>query len=257
MLPLEYAVHEPDTGQLSALEDWLDTDFGRHVLTTERALLADLLPRLFGFHLMQIGMSRRVPLHEHSVIRHRFQLTRMPAAPGVSAVSVPEALPFEPDSIDVALLHHTLEFSPDPHQMLRETARVLVPHGHLLVFGFNPWSLFGLSSLPGRYLGHPVWRSRLLGVRRVADWLQLLGFEVDSVQYRVFAPPTQRPGVLARVGSVERLGERLALPVGSVYLIHALKEQSGITPVRNLRWRAPRLSAVSLARPAARNRTLH
>lgn len=248
---------DPDTEQMIAREDWLDTGFGLHVLAAERELLAGLLPGLFGFHLMQIGMSRRVSLHEHSVIRHRFQLSRMPSSPGVSAVCTPEALPFEPDCIDVALLHHTLEYSPDPHQMLRETARVLVPHGHLLVLGFNPWSLFGLSSLPGRYLGHPVWRSRLLGVRRVADWLQLLGFEVDSVQYRVYAPPTQRPGVLSRVGPVERLGQKLALPVGSVYLIHALKEQSAITPVRNVRWRTPRLSGVSLARPAARNPTLH
>lgn len=250
-------MQDPDTERLIALEDWLDSGFGRHVLTAERELLADLLPGLFGFHLMQIGISRRVPLHDQSVIRHRFQLTRMPAAPGVSAVSVPEALPLEPDCIDVALLHHTLEYSPDPHQMLRETARVLVPHGHLLILGFNPWSLFGVASLPGRHFGHPVWRSRLLGARRVADWLQLLGFEVDSVQYRVFAPPTQHPGVLSRVGSLERLGARLALPVGSVYLIHAVKEQSALTPVRNLRWRAPRLSAVSLARPAARNPTLH
>lgn len=243
--------------RLCALEDWFDTGFGQHVLAAERELADARLPALFGFHLMQLGISRRVPLYGASAVRHRFQLARMPGGEGVGAVGAHESLPLEADSIDVALLHHALEYSPNPHQLLREAARVVVPHGHVIVIGFNPWSLFGLCAVPGRRFGHPVWQSRLLGARRVCDWLALLDFAVDSVQYRVFAPPVEHRPTLERSAVLERVGQRLSLPFGAVYLIHARKQQGAITPVRSLRWRAPRLPGVVLPATRSRNPTIH
>ncbi len=240
-----------------AREEWLESGFGAEVLAAERALMGTRLPGLFGFHLVQLGISRRVSLYEESGVRHRFRIASAVAGGGCAAVAAPESLPFEADSIDVALVHHALEYSHDPHQLLREAARVIVPHGHIIVIGFNPWSLFGLGSLPGRYFGHPIWKSRLLGVRRVCDWLKLLDFAVDDVQYRVFAPPVGHEGLLRRCRAIDRLAERWPLPGGAVYMIHARKQQGALTPVRGLRWRAPRFAAVPLATPSTRNRTLH
>ncbi|MBT1649187.1 methyltransferase domain-containing protein, partial [Klebsiella pneumoniae] len=40
-----------------------------------------------------------------------------------------DALPFEPSSLDLVVLPHTLELSRDPHHTLREVERVLVPEG--------------------------------------------------------------------------------------------------------------------------------
>jgi len=37
---------------------------------------------------------------------------------------------------------HTLEFTNDPHQVLREVDRVLIPEGHVVILAFNPWSLW-------------------------------------------------------------------------------------------------------------------
>ncbi len=246
-----------DSAELIAREEWLDTGFGREVLAAERSLAADKLPGLFGFHLMQLGISRRVSLYDESVVRHKFRIASQPGGLDHAAVAAAESLPFEADSIDVALLHHALEYSPDPHQLLREAARVVVPHGHMVVMGFNPWSLFGLCSLPGRRFGHPIWNSRLLGVRRVCDWLKLLDFAIHDVQYRVFAPPVDHEGTLQRFRAVDRVAAKWPLPGGAVYMIHARKQQSVLTPVRGLRWRAPRFSAVQIATPSTRNRTLH
>lgn len=247
----------PRNTEALAREQWLEEGFGAEVLAAEQRLAAAKLPGLFGFHLMQLGISRRVSLYDTSVVRHRFRIASAMVGEGCAAVALPESLPFEPDSIDVALVHHSLEYSHDPHQLLREAARVVVPHGHLVVIGFNPWSLFGLSSLPGRYLGHPIWRSRLLGARRVCDWLKLLDFAVEDVQYRVFAPPVNHAGLLGRFRALDRLAERWPLPGGAVYMIHARKQQGALTPVRGLRWRAPRFAAVPLPTPSTRNPTLH
>lgn len=243
--------------QLLALEDWFECGVGRHVLSAEQAVLDARLPGLFGFHLMQLGISRRVRLFGASAVRHKFQLSQLPGAANIGALSEPEQLPIESETIDVALLHHVLEYSASPHKLLRESARVVVPHGSLIVIGFNPWSLFGAWSVPGRRFGHAVWRSRMLGARRVADWLALLDFAIEDIQYRVHGPPIDHAPTLARLTAVDRVAAAWSLPGGAVYVIHARKQVARLLPVRNLRWRTPRLAGVSLVAPRARNTTLH
>jgi hypothetical protein len=141
--------------------------------------------------------------------------------------------------------------------LLREAARVVIPQGHVVLIGFNPWSLFGACSIPGRRFGHSVWKSRMLGARRVADWLELLGFALDRVHYRGHGLPVQHPPTLSRLQPLDRFAARWSLPGGAVYVIHARKQASILTPVRTLRWRAPRLTGMPLATPRARHPTLH
>lgn len=243
----------------AALADWFDGALGNHVLAAERDLLDRRLPDLYGFHLMQLGVADRLRLCDSSMIRHRFVLARSPAAREVSGCAEPEHLPIDADSVDVVLLHHVLEYSAQPHRLLREAARVVVPHGHLLVLGFNPWSLFGLRAALGRRVGQrPVWNGATLGARRVKDWLALLDFAVEDVQYRVHLPPFDHARSLARLAGMDRAAARLQLPAGAVYLIHARKQLRPLTPVRSARWTMrPRIAALPLASPSARDTTLH
>jgi SAM-dependent methyltransferase len=240
-----------------ALAQWLESDLGARALVEERALLDARLPGLYGFHLLQLGVSDRVCLYDSSMIRHRFVLGRSTEAPGASARALPEQLPIEPDSVDVVILHHVLEYSEQPHQVLREAARVVVPHGHLLIVGFNPWSLFGVRAAASRRFGHPVWSGATLGTRRVEDWLALLDFAVEDVQYRFHVPPIDHAPTLARLARFDRAAARWSLPCGAVYLVHARKQVSPLTPVRaQRRFSRPRLAAVPLASPSTRD-TIH
>lgn len=234
--------------QRTALSHWFESDLGAHVLSAERSLLDARLPELYGFHLMQLGVNDRVVLGESSMIRHRFVLARTPVQ-GAIACASPEQLPIEDSSVDVVILHHVLEFSTQPHQLLREAARVVVPHGHLLVLGFNPWSLFGLrAALSRRITACPVWQGARLGTRRVSDWLELLDFAIADVQHRVHQPPLDQARILARLGAVDRAAARWRLPGGAIYMIHARKQLGRLTPVRNARWAMrPRLGALPLA----------
>lgn len=244
--------------RLRAREHWFESDLGRHVLQAERALVDDKLPQLYGFHLMQIGVSRQVSLFEHSMIRHKFALSQLPGGQGISALAEAEQLPIESDSVDVVLLHHVLEYSQNPHQLLREAARVVVPHGHLLIVGFNPWSLFGVRCVLARRFAQPIWHSRLLGARRLTDWLGLLDFAVDDVQYRCHALPVNHAATLGRLAPLDRWGESWSLPCGSVYLVHARKQISPLTLIRTPRRLAPRrMPTLPLATPRARGTTLH
>jgi ubiquinone/menaquinone biosynthesis C-methylase UbiE len=88
-------------------------------------------------------------------------------------------LPFAAHSIDLVVMPHVLEFRADPHQILREVERVLIPEGEVLITGFNPISIWGLRRALPNCPGHFPWNGHYLSVRRLKDWLQLLGFEVE------------------------------------------------------------------------------
>lgn len=172
----------------------------------------------------------------------------------------PNALPFDADSVDVVLLPHTLEFVAQPHEALREAMRVLVAEGHLVLCGFNPWSLLGVCARTNA--GIVPWRANLLGASRVKDWLKLLGLELLEVRSCFFRPPIRNPKLMARLDFIERCGEsagarRLTAGLSAaagVYVMVARKRVTTLTPLR-ARWRPrARLAGVGLAGPSAHRR---
>ncbi|WP_109078526.1 class I SAM-dependent methyltransferase [Aggregatibacter kilianii] len=86
-------------------------------------------------------------------------------------------LPFVEQQIDACILTNTLNFAQDPHQILREAHRVLTDDGYLFLSLFNPLSSFlfkrKLDEFPLRH--YCAWR--------VADWLELLSFDILAQQY--------------------------------------------------------------------------
>ena len=59
----------------------------------------------------------------------------------------PLQLPLASQSVDLVVLPHVLEFHAEPHEMLREADRVMMPEGQLVISGFNTASLWGLRQL--------------------------------------------------------------------------------------------------------------
>ncbi len=47
----------------------------------------------------------------------------------------PHWLPFAENSIDLIVLPHVLEFTDEPHQLLREVHRVIRPEGQVMIAG--------------------------------------------------------------------------------------------------------------------------
>jgi ubiquinone/menaquinone biosynthesis C-methylase UbiE len=84
---------------------------------------------------------------------------RMPVE-GQSELEIPQVvthdfgeLPFATQSLDLVVLPHVLEFAAEPHQVLREVERVLIPEGQVIICGFNPSSLWGMRQVAGRLTG--------------------------------------------------------------------------------------------------------
>ncbi len=226
LVPLSRAVPE--------VSDWLESPLGQALLADEQQALDERLQCLFGYHLLQLSISPRLDLGTQSRISHRFALHPQAAAnPRLTGLAEFHHLPLAEDSVDLVILHHTLDFSQTPHQLLRESARALIPRGHLLIVGFNPWSLFGVGRWFARFFSRKAWwRHQSLRLGRVIDWLTLLDFELVEVHQGFYRPPLQHPFSLKHLRWLESWGKKLRLPWGGYYLILARKDRPAMIPVK-------------------------
>jgi SAM-dependent methyltransferase len=238
-----------------ALHAWFSSVPGRKIAEDEIAQLDRVLPNLFGYHLLQVGRLADFDLISKSRILYRNiveiddheQSNHYPVVRGSAT-----ALPVESDSIDVLVLPHILEFEAQPHDALREAARVIMPDGHLLICGFNPWSLLGCWRYLKRRQQSMPWRGQFLGLTRLRDWLAVLGFDVVSQDACFYKPPFSNERLLKRLDFLDKIGSRMPAYFSSAYLLLARKRVTTLTPLRT-RWRPRRrLVSVGLVGPSAR-----
>ncbi len=227
---------------------WFETPLGMHVLKTERAVLDQLLPGFFGYNLIQMSVQDK-PLFSSSTIQTRIPLALDDASVRSyrehgqevnekPVVARPAALPFESDSIDVAIVHHLLDFADSPQDILKELARVTLPMGHVVIVGFNPWSLWGLWRSALNFKEIAPWNGQYIRPGRLMDWLNLLDFKIDRAQYAIYRPPVSN--LLGRVGDYSQgVSRHLNLPVGGVYVIVARKHVGSVRSIRPV-WKSNR-----------------
>ncbi|HUH39780.1 MAG TPA: SAM-dependent methyltransferase, partial [Castellaniella sp.] len=138
------------------------------------------------------------------------------------------------------VLPHTLEWSIDPHRVLREVERVLVPEGRVVITGFNPFSLWGArESLPGLALRLPVPVPSQVSPARIKDWFKLLSFEPDRGRFGCYAPLCESQTWLLRWRFMEHAGDRWWPVCGAVYAIAAVKRVASMRLVGPI-WRKKR-----------------
>ena len=210
-------------------QEWFATSLGQYLLEKEQAYLDDVTPDIFGFHAMQLGMPE-VDLLRESRIAHR---VRIAAADRPDVYAKCHELPLATNSIDMVVLPHVLEFAAEPHAILREVDRVMMPEGRLVIVGFNPWSLWGLRSSVGFSRNDYPWNGRFVSLPRVKDWLALLGFDVMGGGLDCYAPPFAQEKWLRRCAFFEHAGDRWWPIAGGVYYLRATKKLLGmrvITP---------------------------
>jgi SAM-dependent methyltransferase len=231
--------------------NWLATPLGRRCLTNEQRLVRQVLDRVFGEQLLQVGIWGAPDSFVRYARTQRVAVVDQAKDSGdLDVVCRSDRLAIAADSIDAILLPHTLERTESPHAVLREAARVLRPNGCLVSLGFFPTGLWGLRHLVARG-GYPEGSRHLIRVRRLHDWLELLSFDVDpAIAYCHTLPldGVSRFGTLPR----ERWARRWLPMLAGGYLTVARKRVVHLTPIKTP-WQRPRLRAVgSLVEPTTR-----
>jgi SAM-dependent methyltransferase len=275
------------------LQNWLKTPPGQTLLAWENAQFEAMVADIFGYHALQLGLpdlqaliANRMPhrwvavSEVENIAKNEIKLKSVNniainnianKSNNTSAaeentfkikilhaniVTDFEALPFPENSLDLLVLPHSLELSPDPHATLREAERVLVPEGRLIVCCFNPLSLWGLKqkrshlykkfNLGELYLPEA---GEFISHRRLRDWLKLLNFELESSQFGCFRPAVRSQTMLQRFAWMDKLGSNYWPILGAVYIVSAVKRVHGmrlISPIRRFS-KIPNTAPVSVA----------
>ena len=241
--------------------EWFETSLGQYLMEREQNHFDEAVADVFGYNAMQIGFP------QYDFLR----ANRMPlqfcagTEEGAAVRASPEFLPIETNSIDLVLLPHVLEFSSNPHQILREVQRVLMPEGHVIVCGFNPRSLWGVRGVLGlvedRFLrsveGQFPWRGNFISLPRLKDWLTLLDFEITKDRVCCYAPPFSQEKWLKRFSFMEAAGDRWWPFSGGIYFLTAVKRVHGMRVIKP-EWkevRAARRGMAPVAQKLSGNRS--
>ncbi len=227
---------------IAAIDEWLHSPLGCQVIGWEQARMDEAVADIFGFNALQLGFPQCDFLRTN-----RIPLKKKAGDSGNVDVRCDlAALPFASQSIDLVVLPHVLEFHPDPHQLLREIERILIPEGQLIIHGFNPVSLWGLRrSLMRQHSRVFPWNGNYLTVLRLKDWLSLLGFELDRGCFGCYTLPLSQKGWLRRLSFMEAAGDRWWGFAGGVYLLRAIKRVRGMRLIEP-KWRQNGLPASAL-----------
>lgn len=208
---------------------WWSTPQGAYLWQQESALAEAWLTRCFGYHAALMGLHTGQPA-ALSGLRIPHQFTLGPRMAEVLAQT--DALPLAAESVDLIMLHHVLEYAADPHRVLREVDRVLVPEGHILLMTFNPLGAWGVRNLfnPAR---KAPWYGRRLGRKRLHDWLALLGYDIEVEGWAGHGCISRHNQGSAAV--LERWGARFWPMLGMTHVMLARKRVSLPAPIRH-RW---------------------
>jgi SAM-dependent methyltransferase len=223
------------------LSEWFGTPLGAHLIELELGHFDREVADVFGFNALQLGLP------EYDFLRaNRIAFRTRTAIEGAAGfLSDPCALPLRSGAIDLVVLPHTLEFSANPHQVLREVSRILMPEGHVVVSGFNPWSLWGARRMASRNGDFP-WCGQFINLPRMKDWMALLGFEVAAGRMACYVPPLASEKWRRRFGFMDAAGDRWWPFAGGLYVLHGIKRVHGmrlITPA----WKAAPVKRKALA----------
>lgn len=219
---------------------WTNSEYGKELLDIEYNILKSNLHKVFGFHILQIGCPTINYLSDFCKINHQLVLVNnleYNVQDSRSIIySADERIPLETASIDAVVIAHDLEFTENPHAVLREIDRILMPEGHLIILNFNPNSFWGIRSILTRKksLEYP-WSGSWRSCYRLCDWLKLLNYDIRKKDFYFYRPCINNKKLLNSMRLFETIGK--LIPLGAAgYCISAIKKQEAMISL-SANWR--------------------
>ena len=255
---------------MKAQENWFDSGLGQWLLAAESEHCQNLVPAGYYPAALQIGMARKDFLAPIEIDQRYYvnlpservgsdAIAGMPdkKRDGHHVIAEPHALPFGDKTHSLIVMPHCLDFCKDPHQVLREVNQILIPEGCIVVMGFNQFGTWSPARLVNRlskkqYHQSP-WQGYNYSVRRVQDWLSLLGFDIVGAKMMAYQPPMQNEKWRNKLSFINQMGDRWFPGLGSVYMVVGKKREiASSSGVHRLAWRR---FIPAIARPAVRSQS--
>lgn len=217
--------------------NWFESGLGISIVQSELECCGKLIPSEYYARGLQVGFPGYNFLRTASVTKQ--YLVQTPNCPDFIAQrngdiclvqSVSSALPFPERSQNLVVLPHALDFCGNPHEVLRQVNQILEPEGCLAIIGFNASSLYGVIKGFSRKQALP-WSGSFYSVRRVQDWLSLLGYDLVGASMMAYQLPIQSEKWRKKMAFLESAGDRWWPGFGGVYIIVGRKKEQLIRPL--------------------------
>lgn len=235
-----------------SLSRWSQIPNGEELKHIQNEIISRRLKLSFGHHLMNLGylagaldtqaclIKHEINIAHNSINTHTADLHTADlhkkdtndelGSNTIGLIAEYDQLPIFTNSVDAVVMNHELEFASDPHQVLREIHRVLMPNGNLVLSVFNPVSLFLFDKIWPFKVESPLWHARMFSIARIKDWLVLLGFEIVEQDYCCYSSLLSTK---KQADNWMQTALKTYLPkVGSVCIITAKKREWPLTPIR-------------------------
>ena len=208
---------------LEIMRDWYLHPPGSSILSWENEEATRFLKTVRGKYLIQMGGEITLAHSAGSPILYHIRLTSEPTDNLLSIQMDWQKLPLLTESIDVFVLVHVLEFINYPVKLIQEIFRALKPTGRLFIFGFNPWSLWGLRKLFSVKQEVP-WNGKFWSCEQVKRWL--ISSKYSIAFSKTFCYGFLRKNKLNRqLHLINQIIGQVCFPTaGGIYLLAAKKE---------------------------------
>ncbi len=201
-----------------------------------------MVSQYFGYHMVKLGdLSSQLDMHDSPIRHHIAQATIK--ADNTGLMSSASQLPYQENSVDLFILAHELDFAADPHQILREVNQAITANGHVIIIGYNPFSLAGLAKYLPLKPDSLLHQARCFTPMRVKDWLSLLGFSIVEDR-RLFLNELLFERRVQNSSSFQHWANHYLGWLGALYILVAKKTTIPLTPAKPL-WRTkPKFNVV-------------
>ncbi|OGT44492.1 MAG: hypothetical protein A3F42_01580 [Gammaproteobacteria bacterium RIFCSPHIGHO2_12_FULL_37_34] len=232
---------------LQQWNQWLTYQFlGQELLRVEQHSISMLLSKCLGKHALTIGVPHQAAL---------LKTTKIPCQSLISPLVMHENsfdyiegdfhdLPIATGSIDLVLLPHTLEFTDKPRKLLSDACRIVKPEGLIIIYGFNPYSTWGIRRALTKNNRAP-WSANFIHLYKIKNWLRLADFALEQEKSMMFLPPLNYEFIYRKFHFLETIGRTCLAAVGGVYALVARAKVIPLTPIR-LKWKQ-RLSDIRIS----------
>ncbi len=211
---LRFADLQKVAGELSA---WYQTPYGCYVQRWLTQRLDSFLDSCFGAVALQYGVA---PFNYLS-------LNRMPHQVGLNtgglwgvpfANSDADCWPFAPQSLDLIVMPHVLEYEKEPYALMRECVDMLSPEGFLLLIHLNPRAFW-------RSQQKASWVRQTFSSTALFKDLRVLGLQLIESRFGCYCPPKLLcEGDYQKKSWMDHAGDRWFGHFGGVYYLLAQKK---------------------------------
>jgi len=222
------------TKKYIALNKWFNSPQG---LWVGKAFADEIIcfnSQLRGERLLQLGHCGQNPWLNSLHYRRNFIVSPCNNQPRTTVATLFNQLPFERDSFDCIIAPLTFEAYSFDKNPIDELDRVLKPMGHIIFWGINPFSFWGLALKLGCLSVFRDIKTKSTSFFSVKHALLSRGYRQCALSTFYYIPPINQEKMLNRLEFLNEMGKMLWLYPAGFYCLVVQKHEI-ITPSLTLK----------------------